>query len=262
MPREFIEQKRKTMDPRRFNALFGGMWERMAGLVYDCFDEDENQCEPSALPTGTKYVGGIDWGFTEPFVFKVRGITPTDYHFGIDEVYRSGLTIEMIRDIVIPMGQTYDIGAVYCGQDQPGYIEYLNQACSKVRKTNPAFKMHFLAANNDVRMGVDAHYELLRTRRLKYFRGKNKYTLDEIDTYHYPAPEDAKPDDNVKDQKPVQQNDHAMDAERYISIMTGRAQKRRAIVLDEGRPKQETQHSRIERLKRPQKSYRATEEWS
>jgi len=76
-----------------------------------------------------------------------------------------------------------------------------------------------LPADNAVRLGIDRHYELLKTRRLKYFRGLNPYTLDEIDTYHYPDPDSLGPDDNQREQKPVQQHDHAVDADRYLSIM-------------------------------------------
>ena len=107
-----------------------------------------------------------------------------------------------------------------------------------------------IGATNDVRMGIDRHYELLKTRRLKYFRGTHPYTLDELDTYHYPAPEDLGPDENAKDAKPVFQNDHALDADRYISIMThGLGARRHVARVGGDTPQQESQAMRIERLK-------------
>lgn len=238
MPPATIEQARATMDARRFNALFGGVWERMAGLVYDVFDEVENQCEAFAFPDGTRYVGGIDWGFTEPFVFKVRAITPDGRHYGVSEFYKSGLTIRDIVDVVRQRQRIFDMGLIYCGPDQPGYIEELNRN-----------GLRAVAANNDVRLGIDRHYELVKTRRLKYFKGTHPHTLDEYDTYHYPSPEDLGPDENVKDAKPVFQNDHALDADRYISIMTSVGAKRHLARVAEETPQQETQYQRLQRLK-------------
>jgi len=247
-PKEVIERNKLSMDQRRFNALFGGQWERPAGLVYDCFDEDENQLAPFALPPGTRYVGGIDWGYTEPFVFKVRAITPEGNHYGVSEFYKSGLTIVDIVRVVKQRCQVYGVGPVYCGPDQPGYIEELCR--NGVRA---------IGADNDVRLGIDRHYELLKTRQLKYFRGQNPHTMDEIESYHYPEPEELDPDDNAKDAKPVFQNDHALDADRYISIMTFRVGEKRVPTVP-GEPKQEDQFARIERLKRRPRA--PSENWS
>lgn len=254
-PREVYDRNRETMDPRRFNAMFGGQWERMSGLVYDCFDEVENQCEPLALPSGSRIVGGIDWGFTEPFVFKVRGISPGGYHFGMHELYRSMLTITDICRAVGGLCTTYGVSIIYCGQDQPGYIEELNRYFR-----DQHIKCSAVAADNDVRVGIDRHYELIKTRRLKYFRGMNPYTMDEIETYHYPEPVDVAPDKPVKDQKPVQQHDHAMDADRYISMMTYNTVERRAPIVPEERQDRD-QFARLERLKRLPRVGRNTEVW-
>jgi hypothetical protein len=245
-----IEQAKKTMDPRRFNALFGGQWERMAGLVYDCFDEIENQCEAIMLPVGTRFVGGVDWGYTEPFVFKIRAITPTGQHYGVHEFYKSGLTINDMVAVVKRLQAVYDLGLVYCDPSQPGYIE---EMCRKGIKAVPA--------NNDVRVGIDRHYEMLKTRRLKYFKGQNPYTLDELDTYHYPSPDDLKPDQNAKDQTPVQQNDHALDAERYISIMTFASDQKNSPFVPQEVPKKSTDpHKDLSRLlKGPRRG--GAEEW-
>ncbi len=240
--------RKLTMDPRRFNMMYGGDWLKASGVVYDCFDEEENQCQPFALPAGTKFYGGIDWGFTEPFVFKIRAITPEGLHYGVSEFYRSGLTIADISQVVKQRCQVYGVGAVYCGPDRPENIEELCRAGVRA-----------MPAENSKRLGIDRHYELIKTRRMKYFRGMNPHTMDEIESYHYPEPDDLDADDNVKDVLPVEQHDHAMDAERYISIMTFQAHEKRAPLVP-GEQKQEDQFARIERLKRRQN--RNWEQWS
>ena len=251
-PKDVIDRNKLSMDPRRFNALFGGKWEKPAGLVYDCFDADENQCEPFALPTGTRYFGGIDWGFQHPFVFKVRAVTPAGRHYGVSEFCKGGLTISDVVAVVKQRVQVYGVGMVYCDPAQPAHIEELCRA--GVRAT---------AADNDIRLGVDRHYELLKTRTLKYFRGSNPHTLDEIESYHYPEPEDLDTDDDAKDVLPVKQSDDCMDCDRYISIMTFRVgEKQRSPVLPGEAAKQEGQHDRIERLKRERPRRGGSENWS
>jgi len=191
--------------------LYGGEFGKMAGLVYDAWDEDENQVPVIALPPDTKFYAGVDWGFTDPFVIKVRGITPDGRHYGVSEFYKAGLTLPKQVEAARQLARIWNIKAFYCDPSQPGSIEEFQV------NGLPA-----IAADNDIRRGIDAHYELMKTRRLKYFREKNPHTIDEIETYHYPEPEDLGPDDDQKEDLPVDQHNHCMDADRYISISTYR----------------------------------------
>ena len=254
---ERYHARKLTMDPRRFNMMYGGDWLKASGVVYDCFDEDENQCAAMALPSGTKFYGGIDWGFTEPFVLKTRAITPGGAHYGVSEFYQAGLTIHDIERIVCQRVAVYGIETIYAGPDRPENILALNTALSKA-----GLRCSCVPADNSKRLGIDRHYELLKTRRMKYFRGMNPQTLDEIESYHYPEPDDLDTDDNVKDALPVEQNDHAMDADRYISIMTFAAHERHApSVPSEQSKAQESHETRIKRLSRRPR-VNGTENWS
>ena len=40
--------------------------------------------------------------------------------------------------------------------------------------------------------------------------------MDEISIYHYPMEKDVNADTNIKDQLPVKQYDHTLDAVRYV----------------------------------------------
>jgi len=248
--RERYEMAEKTMDPRRFAMMFGGEWGDVIGRVYDCFDEVENQCKPFVLPAGTRYVGGIDWGHTHAFVFKIRAITPDGRHFGVHEFYKTGLTISDIVTAVKRLCQVYDVSLVYCAPERPENILELNRA-----------GVSAIPADNSVRLGIDRHYELLKTRRLKYFEGMNPYTLDELASYHYAEPEELRPDQNAKDRDPVKQNDDAVDADRYISVMTFlRDQKTSPFVPQEVPKKSTDPHKDLARLlKGPRKG--GAEEW-
>lgn len=252
MPPEVIERARLTMDPRRFNAMFGGQWERMAGLVYDCFDEEENQCAETSMPAGTRFYAGVDWGFSDPFVLKVRAVAPDGRQFGVHEFYKTGLTISDMVTVAKRLHAIYNFAMCYCDPSQPGSIEEFN------RHGVPA-----IGAVNDIRLGIDRHYELLKTRRLKYFRGQNPHTIDEIDTYHYPSPEDLGPDQNAKEKAtlPVEQADHCMDAERYLSVMTHNSADMKRPFVPADTTKKIDHHKETEFLKRRKPGTNQTEEW-
>lgn len=208
-PKSTIARAKENMDPRRFNMMFGGEWGKAEGLVYDCFDDNENICEPFTLPTDTRFFGGIDWGSTHPFALVVRAITDKGRHYQVSEVYKSGLTPSQIVEICRQKMTVFNIKRFYCDPSRP---EYIQELC---RHGVPA-----VPADNRVQMGIDKHYELIKSRRYKVFAGTSPFTLDEYSMYHYPEPADIEPDRDSKERGPVKQQDDAMDANRYVTLMT------------------------------------------
>lgn len=205
------EEKRRTMDQRRFDMIYGGLFGQMAGLVYNCFDEELHQCKPFDLPSGTRFYGGIDWGYTDPFVLKIRAITPTGHHFSVSEFFKSGLTPSQIVGTVKQKHETFGCLQFFADPSNPAMIEELN------RNGIPC-----TAAENEIAHGVGLHYDLIKSGKYQMFEGANPHTLDEYSTYHYPEPEELGPDDKSKEQVPVDQGNHGMDAERYITVSTYR----------------------------------------
>lgn len=248
---ENLALKRATMDSRRFNMIYGGKWDKMEGLVYDCWDDDENLVQAFELPVGTKYIAGVDWGYNpDPFALKVRAITPDGRHYGVSEFVKTRLTITDIVQVAKQKKSVFPIQVFYCDPSQPGYIEEFN------RNGLPA-----IGADNDIRRGVDLHYELIKTRRYKEFIGACPYSADEREVYHYPELKDLGPDDNSKEQLPADQNNHTQDADRYITIMTYRSGGKAEVKLPGEKPKQETIEQRLARLRRG-KHTTHTESWS
>lgn len=209
-----LEERQKmqaAMDPRRFEMLFGGEWGKQTGLVYDCFDEELNTCDEQRLPPGTIYYAGIDWGHTEPFVITVRGITPDNQHYQVSEFYKTGMTVPEQAAVARQKMVTYNIRHFYCGADRPENILLFNQ------KGIPAVAV----PEKDIQVGTDLHYELIKTRAYKIFRGTSPHTIDELETYHYPEPKDLDPDKNEKIGTPVGQNDHCVQLGSPIETIDG-----------------------------------------
>lgn len=204
-PKDYYERMRLTMDERRFRAMFGGDWEKMDGLVYDIFDEQEHSVTPFNLPIGTQIYAGVDWGTTAPFAVAVIAMTPDGNYYQITEIYKQGLTILDMIQVVKQLLLRYPIKCFYADPSEPGYIEEFCRA-----------GITTVAANNDVKLGISLVYELLKSKRFHLFRGDNRYTIDEFETYHYPSPdEEITADKDTKDRAPVKQSDHILDAIRY-----------------------------------------------
>ena len=251
MPSQVIETARANMDPRRFNALFGGQWERMSGLVYDCFDDEENVCDQIVLPTGTTVVAGVDWGYTHPFVIVVRAITPSGQHYQIGEFYKTELTIDKKVEAAKRLKLVFNIERFYCDPACPDDIASFNAA-----------KLNAVGAENAIRTGIDRHYELIKTRRYKIFRGTSPHTEDELELYHYPRPEDRGADKDDTEEMPVDKDNHCLDACRYVTAATYKSHMRHApLVPDVNQSKSEDIYKRIEQHKRRPRTARQ-ENWS
>lgn len=237
-PRKEYDRKKKTMDPRRFAAMYGGKFEKMEGLVYDCWDENENICTPFALPRGTRFVGMIDWGFTHEFVLLVRGVTPGKQHFQVSETARTGLTLPDQIKAAKSLKSIWGIEKFCAGPDQPGSIKEFNR-----------HGLTCVPADNSVRNGIDCHYAMIQSRDYKVFEGTSPRTVDGYETYHYPEPKDLKTDQDDKEQNPVKQNDDAMDANRYGS-MTFKSLGAKKAPQQPGRVRKMDDHQRLESHKR------------
>ena len=247
------KQMRDSMDPRRFDMIFGGEWGQMIGLVYDCWDDDLNYVDEFALPPGTKFYGGIDWGFNpDPLCIKVRAITPDGRHYGVSEFVKLGMTPSTIVEVAKQKRQVFNVGVFYCDPSQPGMIEELNRAGV------PA-----VPADNDIIRGVGVHYDLIKTRRYKEFKGACPHSAEEREMYHYPEAKDLKDDQDSKELKPVDKDNHCMDADRYISIMTNRSQTKLTPRSHDDKPREETQEDRLRRLRKGRIGQnRGAENWS
>ena len=251
-PQEEFNRRKAVMDPIRFSALYMGMFEKMHGLVYDCFDEDIHQCPDFQLPSGTKYFAGIDWGFKDPFVILVRAITPSGHHFQISEFVKTRMTVNDMIIAAKQKMQVYDIDMFYADPSQPAYIEQFN------RNGIPT-----VGAINDIRIGIDTHYELIKSGRFKIFKGSSPHSLDEYSSYHYPEITDLKPDQDSKEDLPVGHNDHCCDTARYITMMTRIFENKRSPkVLEEPNINNMRDHEkRIKYLKKIKNDYPGSEKF-
>lgn len=206
-PKEEYERQRGLLDPHRFKMKYEGHFGVMEGLVFPQI----NLCKSFGMPAGTKYYAGMDWGFRDPFCLVVRALTPEGRHYRVAEYYRSHLTIAEIIDVARSFNAIYHFEMCYCDPSQPAHIEELNRQGIKA-----------VGAINDIRPGLDAHYQLIKEERFFIFEDMNPLGIDEYRQYHYPEERDLKIDEtrSAKYELPVDQFSHGIDSDRYITMGT------------------------------------------
>lgn len=201
-PQAEYDRQKTLLDPRRFAMKYDGIFGEMVGLVY----ENVHTIKSFQLPTGTKYYAGIDWGFHDPFVIHTRAVTPDGTHYHVDEFGKSGMLLGDMVQAMIQRHRIYNYQLVFCDPSRPEYIKEFN-----------AHGIKSIGAINEINLGIDRQKELIRTNRYYVFQDRCPLTLDELSTYHYPEPDELGIDDDAKEPKPVDANNHQMDAMRYVT---------------------------------------------
>lgn len=220
-PKEEFDRQKRILDPRRFKLKYDGEFGTMEGLVYDHYKSSLIKSIP--LPSGTVYYAGIDWGYRDPFALVVRAITPNGTHYRTTEYVKTHMTISEVVNVIKGYNGIYHFKAVYCDPSQPAHIEEL------CRHGVPA-----IAADNNIRFGIDTHYTLMKNERFFMFEDQNPYGIDEYACYHYAEEKELKVDEHTKKNSliPVDQGNHTLDCDRYLSCELSKtlADKRTPVV--------------------------------
>ncbi|HEX2881987.1 MAG TPA: hypothetical protein VHO25_20855 [Polyangiaceae bacterium] len=202
----------------RYLRLRKGLWAAAEGSVYDTFDRLVHiKDEADSVPV--YYLAGVDWGFTNPGVIQVWGIDSDKRMIRVREVYKSKKTIDWWILQAVNIREIYNCTFV-CDPSEPGYIQQFRNAGLAV-----------VEAFNDISLGINNVQQRLgagpdkRTRivflrdalveRDEELAGKHKPTCaeEEIEAYVWPKGADGKALKEV----PMDDNNHAMDAMRYVA---------------------------------------------
>jgi hypothetical protein len=221
-PMAEYERKRRTMEPRRFNMMYGGNFDKAQGLVYGCFDASRHWIDPIVLPPGTRYFAGVDWGYTHPFVIVVRAVTPLGMHYQVAEYYRTQLMINEKIDAAHRLKAQYPIEKFIADSANPDDIASFNQA-----------GLRCVPAEKDIKKNIELHWELINDGYYAMFKGNNFHTADEYEMYHYPEAKDLRPDQSSSNlsELPVDKDNHCLDANCYLTRSTFTSSKKQNKII-------------------------------
>lgn len=201
LPDAYIKSLMKEYTGLWFRRFIKGEWCLAEGLVYDMFDPDVHVVDK--LPKMNRYFIGVDYGTANPTVFLLIGqgndgrfyVCREYFHDGRDN--RQKTDAEYAKDLRDFIPRNYETIAI----DPSAKSFILN--CKRL----PIHKIR--KANNNVLDGIRNVSSLLQQNLLYYHRSCTN-TINEKMAYSW----DMKAQERGED-KPIKDNDHCMDAERY-----------------------------------------------
>lgn len=185
-PKQEFQRAKEALSPQLFDMRYRGQFRKMEGLVYPDFNRD-HIIEPFKIPVEWRRQGAADFGFNNPHVTLKGAVDDDDILYIYDEWYKSKMLLsvhaECMRDIRF-------VG------DPSGKREIEELLDLGVRISS---------GDNDVGVGLQKVNERIRSQRLRIFK-TCKNLIDEFEMYHWEEGKD----------KPHKENDHCLDALRYL----------------------------------------------
>ena len=197
-----IEAAKKDMASDRFTQEYMGSFQKAEGLVYPEFQRFDHMIttEPKNI---TETFLGIDFGYTNPTAILTIKKDLEGRFFVVDEWYKWGKT----NAEVIEYCKSVKPNSLYPDPAEPDRIKEMRQHGLYVKEVS-----------KDIASGIDNVRELFKSGRL-FIHERCLNLIGELESYAYPE----KRGERNADEKPIKENDHAMDALRYALISQGMA---------------------------------------
>jgi PBSX family phage terminase large subunit len=223
----------------RRHRLFGGIWAAAEGVIYEGWNPAVHISERKQLPRDWMRLWGIDFGYTNPFVWQMWAIDPDGRLILEKEIYRSGRIVadhaQQILDVVTHSKDRVIVN----GKIDPNQSRWIYPRPHKIicdhdaedratlereldTGTTPATKtvsdgIQAMMQRLEVQPDGRARLEVCRTALVDRDesladRGLPLGFIGEIPGYVWETSADGKPS---KD-KPLKLNDHSMDTARYV----------------------------------------------
>lgn len=210
-PKEEFERAKGALSPQLFDMRYKGQFRKMEGLVYPDFSQ-EHMDDGFEIPEEWKRQGGTDFGFNNPHVNLKGAVDADDVLYIYEEWYKPKVLLsdhaEEMKDIAY-------------AADPSGKREIVELQDLGVKIDS---------AVSDVNLGIQKVNERIKTNRLKVFKAC-KNLIDEFEVYHWEESKD----------KPHKENDHCLDALRYLVMELERGKGEPGWVYHAGMAKEEAE---------------------
>lgn len=200
IPKEEIDKASKEIPETRFHQEYMADFRKTEGLVYKEFDRVRDVFDE--LPENVQVVdvlASLDWGFTNPAASHKIYKDSQRHYWVMEEFYKTGKSTGEIIEWV----KTYKANKVYPDPAEPDRLEEARKSGLNVRDVS-----------KDIEAGIACVQDIMKQHRLHIHKSCEN-TIWEFETYAYP---EKKPDKN-EFEVPIKENDHAMDAIRYVLYM-------------------------------------------
>lgn len=210
IPKDELDKARQEVGETRFGQEYLADFKKVEGLVYKEFDRKvhvmskEWEAQYVKKANMVEFFVGVDFGFTHPCAVISIYRDGADNYYVLDEWYETGKTEDQIADYV----QALNANKVYPDPESPSAIATLKKRGVNVREV--------IKGKDSVKNGINKVRELLRANKL-HISVNCPNLLDEFETYSYP--DEGKRVGEGVSEKPIKENDDALDALRYALMM-------------------------------------------
>ena len=201
IPVEEIEKAKQELTEDRFAQEYLADFRKTEGLVYKEFDRGKHIYQgdyQNVMKGFSKVFGGVDFGFTNPAAALTIRKDADARYFVTEEWYKRSQTDTQIADYVSRLKWN----ECYPDPESASGIEELRRKGVNLRDV--------LKNKDSIRNGINAIRELFKSNRL-FIHESCENLVWELETYSYPD----KKEDHNEEEKPIKENDHALDALRY-----------------------------------------------
>ena len=217
-----------------------GLWAAAEGMVYDQFQEAVHVVDPFSIPEHWPRYLSVDFGFTNPFVAQWWAEDEDGRLYLYREIYRTRRTVDQhARDILdqvtTPDGRWLEPrpAAVVCDHDAEGRAVLERELGVETTPAHKSVLDGIQAVQARLRVAEDGKPRLFFVRgalveRDPELEGARRptCTVEEIPGYIWSRSRDGR----EKDQ-PVKDDDHGMDAMRYMVAHRDLAEQREVIAV-------------------------------
>lgn len=194
------ERMQAKMPRWKFNMMYRGIFERPAGMIYDCFDADHKTKRFTIPADWPRYVGVDFGGVNTAAVFIAED--PQTRNLYLYRTYHAGS--RTAREHVLEMRK-----------DEPAKLVTFGGAGSE-GQWRMEFKTAGLHINqppvSEVEVGIDRVYAIFKSRRLFVFDDLSD-VIDDLESYSRVLDDQGEPTEAIEDKNTY----HRLDALRYIA---------------------------------------------
>ena len=195
-----LQKAKQELTEDRFAQEYLADFRKTEGLVFKEFNREKHIY--TEKPFIYERLGGVDFGYTNP-VAVMEIIKDSENNYWINEEwYQNRKTDAEVADYVA----SKEFNRVYPDPENAGAIEELKRRKVNIREVKKG--------KNSVQAGIQVIRELFKANRLKIHNSCINL-IQELETYSYPDKKDMRNEEEL----PIKENDHAIDAIRYVLYM-------------------------------------------
>lgn len=214
IPHEEIDEAKRELTDDSFAQEYMADFRKQEGLVYKEFDRARHTFTGDIENRLVETIVGLDFGYTNPAACLTIKKDFDNNYYVTDEWYRTGKTDAQIAEYA----ESVKAQKYYPDPENPGGIKELSNKGLNV--------IEVVKGKGSVEKGIDRVRQMFMMNKIK-IHSSCVNLIAELETYRY---EEKKSNKN-EPEKPIKENDHAVDALRYALVMndTHMDQKRREI---------------------------------